>query len=406
MGNETGRRRIVASVLLGAMTLASAAHADEASAQATPAATPTATVPEPGEASTSISPNGESLRVTVGAAVSDVALGCVAKAHARVGKTVYVACGAGGLVRVDLSDVRAPKVTGRAAVDGEAVGVFMVEGRPWVQVARTEARPAEALGWNVGAAQSVAPVPVTAAAPASAEPAAPTPSLIAPPRIGDVWEVAVGTYLFLPLGDIGFGALGHGKVTRRFEAPVALHLDLAPIGVAGGKGGAIGTVVATAALSLDTSVFELGLGIGAATVHDRGSRASVAVSQLARVGAVDGLALFVRSTIVVERSEFQTDPEFTLGGLEITGQIPLHPEWQLLLRGGGGSAGFAYGDIGARHRLGPGPRAMGITGAVGGASVFGSTKCQAPNGANSFVTDCQSRTYGGPALHIAADWRF
>ena len=224
--------------------------------------------------------------------------------------------------------------------------------------------------------------------------------------MGDVWEVAIGTYLFLPLGNLGFGALGHGKVTRRFEAPVALHFDLAPIGVASGKGGAIGTVVGTGTVSFDTSVFELGLGIGAATVHDRGSRASLALSQLARIGALDGLALFVRSTIVIERSEFQSDGEFTLGGLEITGQIPLHPEWQLLLRGGGGSAGFAYGDIGARHRLGPGPRAMGITGAVGGASVFGSTKCEAPTTPGSFSSGCQSRTYGGPALHIAADWRF
>jgi hypothetical protein len=178
--------------------------------------------------------------------------------------------------------------------------------------------------------------------------------------------------MFLPLGNIGFGALNDARVGYRAEAPVAVYAEGSPLGVARGKQGTIGTFASHFIVALDTQLIEAGLGIGSATINspNGGDTSSLSFAQQARIGARDGLALFLRSNIIVDNDEF------TLGSFETTGQASVGPRWWLLVRGGGGPIGFAYGDVGARYLvhgdLGPG--SVLLVGTIGGTGIFKSTQ--------------------------------
>src|SRR5512138_3768352 len=60
---------------------------------------------------------------------------CQAKAIARDGARVYVACGASGLLLLDATDPAAPKVASRIPTDGDAVALHTLNGKVWVELA-------------------------------------------------------------------------------------------------------------------------------------------------------------------------------------------------------------------------------------------------------------------------------
>jgi hypothetical protein len=217
--------------------------------------------------------------------------------------------------------------------------------------------------------------------------------------------VDLGAHAFLPIGNIGFGLLGAGSAGYRFEAPVAAYAELTPFGVAGGKQGTVGTAAVHGIVALDTQLFELGLGFGAATLNSPTTDAtsSMSFAQKARIGARDGLALFYRSNIVVDNDKF------ALGALDVTLQIAASQKWWLLFRGGGGPIGYAYGDLGVKYLvhgdLGPG--SLLVTGSLGGAGMFKETRgfVTFPAGGYSYYAVQKSADYAGPALGFGVEWR-
>jgi hypothetical protein len=347
-----------------------------------------------------ITPNG--IRVTVQGNGRDMPLpDCEPKAITRDGARVYVACGASGVLLLDATNPQAPALSMRVPTDGDAVAFHTINGKVWVELAHIDARPIDPLVHNARATAAVEAEGPARAMPAQAQPATPLPvrpSLVAPPRQTGIWELGLGTHLFLPIGNIGFGALGNASVAYRLDIPLALHAELAPMGVAGGKQGTIGTAAGHAIVALDTHLFEAGLGFGSATLNDpSGSESSsLSFAQRARIGARDGLALFIRSTIVVDRDRFE------VGEFAVSGQARLAPQWWFLVRGGGGPIGFAYGDIGVRYLVSGdlGPGSFFLVGTAGGAGIFKDRAC--PDiGPCSYL----SADYAGPALGLGLEWR-
>lgn len=384
---------------------ASTALADEPAA--TTSENPSPPVPAPLQYT--LAPGG--LRIVDASGTRDFPIPeCEPKAIARAGNQVVVACGESGIVSLDATDPKAPTITGRAATDGEAVALHVVDGKVWVEIARVEARPASAIlrggrivaGPSPTAASSSPPSPGAAAVTDGAA----KPSLVAPPRRAEQWELGASARAFLPIGNIGFGTVASASVAYRFDAPIAVYGEVAPLGVAGGKEGTIGTAAGHGIVALDTQLFELGLGAGAATLNDpkTDKTSSVSFAQLARIGARDGLSLTYRSNVVVDEDKFE------LGSIRATAQVALNPRWWLLLDGGGGPTGFAYGDVGIKYLVAGdlGPGSLLLTGTVGGAGVFKSTRTLTQLGGPSsgaYWAVGKSADYAGPALGFALEWR-
>lgn len=393
--------------------------ATAASAAAPSAAAPQATSGSAAGLEYSLTANG--IRIAQGATVNDLPLpGCEPRAIAREGTRVYVACAGSGLVLLDATNPAAPTVAARAPTDGEAVAFHVLDGKVWVEIARVEARPAAAIvrgatfGAGAGAAGARGAAGAGEPAGSSGEAAqqgaggagaSGRRSLVAPPRATGLFELELGSRLFLPIGDIGFGALGAVKGAYRFEAPFALHAEVSPLGVATGKKGVIGTAAGHVIAAFDTTLFEVGLGIGGATLNSPTADASSSLSfaQLARIGAEDGLALFGRTNIIVDNDRF------IVGSVEVTGQAAVAQRWWLLLTGGGGPIGFAYGDVGVRYLVSGDTTRGGffVSGRVGGAAIFKSTRTSTtfPGGTTSYYLVEKKADYAGPALGLALGWR-
>jgi len=396
---------------------------------------------------------GHLLRITASGSSRVVDIGCTGRSALRNGNKLLVVCGTEGVVEVDLSDPNSPRRAGAMHVDGDATGLFLRDGSVWVEVAHVDARPVRI--------ETPGPLPVLPRAtqertvttpndtlprlPPSAPAAAPenlpgdapkeSPSMIAPPRRGDLWELALATGAFVAFGTLGGGVLGSASVAYRFESPFVLRAAMTPFGIAGpstttsssppvplggsggfsgpstSKGGTITVFGAHLLLGLDTQFVEVGLGLGGATVNQtfgngfgpspRGTpdTGAVSVVEAARIGARDGLALNVESSAVAANSQFD------LGYFVTSVQIPVSKTAMLVLRGGGGRVGFAYGDIGVRVlvRGEGGKGTVALTGFAGGAGIMVNLCSSNPD--PPFATSCNSSNLSGPALGGAVEWR-
>ena len=241
-------------------------------------------------------------------------------------------------------------------------------------------------------------VPVGALASPSASPL--TGSLSAPPRAADLWTLELMARPFAALGELGGGVLLSGAFGRRFGH---LHLQAVvdPLGM-GDVQDKRHVTAANAALvgSYDSQYFEMGLGFGGQTVNDADfllpPGSGLAVLQLIRLGAQDGLNISARTNVVLFHSEFR------FGGMVASGQIPVTRGYWLLLNGGGGNIGYGYGELGLRVLLTDnglaGSKFLTVT--AGGAAVFRSATCETVNPCEPEVT------YGGPMAGIGGEWRF
>lgn len=228
-----------------------------------------------------------------------------------------------------------------------------------------------------------------------------TASNTAPPRVGNIWSLETMARPFAALDQLGAGVLLSATLGRRFAREFHLQAVLDPLAFADVESSRSENAVNFALLaSYDSQYFEIGLGLGAQTVNTTASDvppgSGLSVAQLIRLGALDGLNITARSSVVLFHSQF------AFGGMVGAMQIPVGRGYWLLLGGGGGDVGYAYGEFGLRallHGNGQaGSRFLTVT--AGGAAVFSDRRCDEFNICTNQVQ------YGGPMAGIGYEWRF
>jgi len=229
--------------------------------------------------------------------------------------------------------------------------------------------------------------------------AALTASISAPPRVSRLSTLEAFARPFAALDELGGGALLSGTFGYRFKN---LHLQavLDPLAIADVQDKSSVTAVNAGVIaSYDSHYFEMGLGLGAQTfnnpsfVLNPGSGWSAL--QVIRLGALDGLNISARTTVVLFHREFE------FGGMVARGQIPVSRGYWLLLQGGGGDVGYGFGEFGLRALLSGNGQAGSkfLTVTAGGAAVFKSAGC-------SQFTCGENIAYGGPMGGVGGEWRF
>lgn len=170
--------------------------------------------------------------------------------------------------------------------------------------------------------------------------AEPTASMVAPP-LGN-YTVAAGLELkpWLGLNGSDSGFLVEGfflwRVSKRLRLRAAVDPASPPIG------DGPGALEAFIAPSLAFDIAEIGFGVGVGTANHLVGAPVVGVllSPNLRFGAEDGLAFRARSSAVAfaDRAVF--------GSFRLDAEIPIGYGKRLLLGGGGGDSGYAYGETG------------------------------------------------------------
>jgi hypothetical protein len=234
-----------------------------------------------------------------------------------------------------------------------------------------------------------------------------TESRLAPPRASGLWELMLRLRPFVALDGLGGGLLTQTSVAYRFESHFALAAEVHPFGFASGKGADKLTLVPAAAFlsaGYDHHVFGVGLGLGFQTVHDTEfeteSGSGTLVTQRLRLGARDGLMLDLRNDVVLFHSQFD------FSGFVGSGMIPVGSRAWLLFEGGGGSAGYAYGEIGLRSLLrGNGQHgSLFLSVTLGGQGVFEFRTKTCVQG--DFAFPCEdTQIYAGPMLGVGVEYR-
>jgi hypothetical protein len=233
----------------------------------------------------------------------------------------------------------------------------------------------------------------------------PTRTRVAPPRVGGFWELGFLARPFLAVGKLGGGFLVDATAGYRFESPFHLVAGLEPFAYGTGRDAAALTPASVYVKgSYDLPMFEVGLGIGTETIYDTTvgtpPGTGTLLLQHARIGALDGLNLEGKSHVVLFHSSFE------FSGFVGTFQIPVGESSWVLMRGGGGIAGYGYGEMGVKVLLkGNGDRgSVFFTGTLGGVGVFETlgTTCVQPD----FSFPCtKSVSYVGPMAGAGAEWR-
>jgi hypothetical protein len=415
-----GKRLLARALLCGAvLTMGPRAHAQDA-------ASPPAPLQDVLE--------GRNVRVTSGSSSVVVELGCAGRASLRAENRLFVACGVDGVVEIDLTNPLAPRRVGRMPVDGDATGLFLRDGRVWVEVAHVDARPVRTEA-QAAAVQTTASLPAYTPSQATTDVAsatapAPRRSLVAPPRRGGLWELSAMVGAFANLGPLGGGGMGWASAVYRFDAPIVVRAELAPLGVGIGQRststtstfngfnqssatnptGATAVAAGHLLVGFDTQFVEVAVGGGGATISNSSSfgpngtsatpaAGGASIVEEGRLGARDGLALNVESTTVAANNQFQ------FGSFVASIQVPLTPSVMLIVRGGGGNVGLLFGDLGARYvvRGDGGPDTIALTGFFGGAGIDFQS-CSATGG-TSAGSVCQSISLGGPSIGGGVEWR-
>ncbi len=303
-----------------------------------------------------------------------VEVGCVPMS-AVVDQQLHVACADGRVRSFELTSP--PTLSNEVRVEGELRGVFLLGQQAWVEVARSEAKPLRQAAVASGPLGTLPPPPPGSAmtappvlgaqpAPVTAPgtPGASDDTVIGPVRLGGVVVVAAALRAMVPIGTLGVGGLIDASLTWHAEVPFALRARLFPLGGVTTSsssplsGSASGGLAAGSIDALyDGRFFAAGLGVGFGTFsqltfNNFGGSSSVAsagflVSQLLRIGALDGLNFTAQTQLVA--MEFSG---FAFYGGEALVQIPIRRDWQLQIRGGGSMAPFAFGDFGMRIGLG------------------------------------------------------
>lgn len=267
-----------------------------------------------------------------------------------------------GQARVAAVDGRSVVLDGEYFDDGERVALVAPDRRMREEVvavgrARTEGR-ATVIDVGVGEV-----VPVHAAA--RSTDLALTADPWAPPRHGNIWQIALTARAFVGVNDFpSIGFLGGIALRYRAKFPMVLTTELDPVGV----DAQLFTMTGVTMLGFDLPMIEVAVGPAFAT--DNSGRCCgtfvFALAQRVRIGALDGLHA---EATMVEGVGGQT---LLVHSLIVRAQLPLEPlgvrDTWIVARGGGGVAGFGLGEIGVRSLLtGGGWRGSIFVTVVGGA---------------------------------------
>lgn len=234
----------------------------------------------------------------------------------------------------------------------------------------------------------------------------PSAKRAAPPRLGGLWHAGFMLRPFIAIDDLGGGFVSDAAVGYRFESDVHVEACLSPLAFGtGDEKRAVWPLGAFVKGSFDSELFEMGLGFGYETIKNVPDGAQpgtgILFVQQLRLGSLDGLNVDFQSHAVLFHSRFD------FSGLVGRAQIPVGRRFWLVFAGGGGSAGYAYGESGVRALLrGNGDRgSFFLTGTVGGAAIFQNREviCEQPG----FTAPCQEVTeYAGPMIGGGGEWRF
>ncbi|MCA9609614.1 MAG: hypothetical protein KC619_28645 [Myxococcales bacterium] len=248
-----------------------------------------------------------------------VTLPCPSQGMARLGPRLYLAAGRCGVVRLEVAAdgfVRADQLL----VGLDVVGIGPREGGVYAQVRDLGPRFVDALSlpWAAGgiggpeiravhsdAAQEFAAPDVDTASTAplvlrvQRSPSPPPNRRVAtPPRRGDSWEMGGEAFAFFGTSSgWGFGLLARSWLVYRASIPLAVRLDLTPVGVVISDA-PYGTALGLASVDLDFEGFALGFGIGGTSFHESyapNDSPALAFGGHLRLGVTDGLAFSVRS---------------------------------------------------------------------------------------------------------------
>jgi hypothetical protein len=350
-------------------------------------------------------------------------VGCEGRAVAQQGDRVFVACGADGVVEIDASNPQALRRSGRMPLDsGEATGLFVRDGRVWVEIAHVVARPVR-IQQDAAEAPAPAPAPREPEPPASAEPHPTHASLLAPPRHGGLWELSATAGGFVNLGPVGGGGFGSASAVYRLDLPIVIRAEVSP-GVVGFENNTVttrgpsGFAVATqqtatssavigaaqVLVGLDTQFVEVALGAGASSISrnftTNAQTGGPAIVEEGRFGARDGLAL------TVEASTVAANNQFSFGFFEMDLQVPTSRSFMLIARGGGGNVGLLFGDLGVRYLIqgDGGPDTIAIKGFFGGAGIEYQSACNNYS-LGPTASGCTYISVGGPTVGGGVEWR-
>jgi hypothetical protein len=388
--------------------------------------------------------DGRVLRVRVGPSEAILDLGCTGRSTLQSGDRAFIACGADGVVEVDLANPLAPRRAGAMPVDGEATALFLRDGRVWVEIAHYFARPVRTDGVVAAPGRRAVAALQSGDAPAGGPPTVverATPSIMAPPRRGDLWELSAEAGAFVNLGPSSGGVVGWASAVYRFDLPIVVRLELAPIAFGAGNGittvssapsgttttvngpdsgatvnsstgsrpgsGSIAVGAVQALIGVDTQFVEVAIGGGAATLGNPSGTGSFAtggssIATEARFGARDGLAITLESIVV------SANGQFSLGSFVATVQVPLTPTVMLVARGGGGNVGVLFGDLGARLLVAGdgGPGTLALTGFFGGEGInFQGCSSDSGTFGGGVVATCPYASLGGPSIGGGIEWR-
>ncbi len=252
---------------------------------------------------------------------------------------------------------------------------------------------------------------------ARATEAALSESRLNPPRVDGVLEAGFVLRPFLAVGAFGFGTVSDVWGAYRFELPLRVLALVEPLGLGWADEGNVVAVAGNVFGTYDTRLFEIGLGAGWSAVNDRLDSAVAAddrgpggvepgfdevesglsISQLARLGATDGLHLVVRNNFLL------ADDTFHYGGTVAEGQFPVSARSWLLLRGGGGRVGYGFGELGLRWlAVGNGDAgSLFLSVTAGGALLMGREERTADDGTKY----TEEVDYGGPLVGFGMEWR-
>lgn len=233
-----------------------------------------------------------------------------------------------------------------------------------------------------------------------------TASRRAPPRVHDVWDVRAVLRPVLNIGSVGGGVSGELSTDRRTEH-FRFGVNLSPVSFVGASGeGSVFAAGGYAFAAVDHSIYSAGVGVGGNTVNDTDgqsdSGSGLTIVQLLRIGAIDGLHLESRVEAVIFRSEV------LFGYLQLEGQLAVADTAWLVVRGGGGSIGYGFGEVVVRNLLwGTGqPGSTFLELGLGGAGVFQQSCPPTPAvvSADAFP-QCTNKEMGGPMFTAGLEWR-
>lgn len=257
-----------------------------------------------------------------------------------------------------------------------------------------------------------------------------------PTRVPNMGEYSAVLRPLLNIGTpLGVGVLADLELTYWGQAYFA-GATVQPLGIGTSADGRVVSIAALAEGGYDGKAFSVGLGAGAAwvngniddmlgatsmesgstgtstTVTEQDTHGAFAVSQVARLGARDGLRLQLRNVLLLHRESDSKQRGFIYGGTSGKVTIPTGRTADFFFEGGGGVMGYWFFGVGVgTWILGNGsPGSVHLSVSAGGAGIYSSrrvTSTYTYSDGQSW-TSSSDDTFGvaGPMVSIGLTRRF